>query len=402
MNYRRLLRLGLDERAPAREAKCVILTNAITLIAITQLMPMAGLAIIAGLRTVVYWILGCSLAFLTVLGVSATGRVLAARAWFAVVSAAGIVGACLILGPQMHAEAYLLVAVSATWYVWPSARHATLVTLLFAASYVVLLFLYANIAPIDPPPAALAGPLKIALFVGVLVALLGIVGWSHWQTTVTDRKLDHEHARSERLLRNVLPDRIAERLKEGPMVVDDRFDDVTVLFADIVGFTGLSATLAPERVVELLNQVFTRFDELAARHAVEKIKTIGDAYMVVAGLPEPRTDHADAAAHMALDLRAAIEELNQANGHTLQIRIGLCSGPAVAGVIGIRKFAYDLWGDTVNTAARMESHGMPGHIHVTESTYRLLRDRYSFEDRGVIDVKGKGPMRTYFLTAERR
>jgi adenylate cyclase len=394
---RRLLRVGLDERVPAREAKHVILTNAITLIAVVQLVPLAGLALAAGLRLVVYWILSCSLAFLTVLAVSATGRVLAARAWFAVVSAVGIVGACVLLGPEMHAEVYLLVAVTATWYVWASARHAILITVLFLASYVVLLVLYDNFGALDPPPAALARFLRVALFAGVTFALLGIVGWSHWQTTLTDRKLDDEHARSERLLRNVLPDRIAERLKDGPIALADRFEDVTVLFADIVGFTPLSATLAPERVVELLNQVFTRFDELAARHQVEKIKTIGDAYMVVAGLPEPRTDHAEAAAQLALDLGVAIADLSRSTGHTLQIRIGLCSGPAVAGVIGLQKFAYDLWGDTVNTAARMESHGAPGEIHVTESTWRLLRERYTFVDRGMIDVKGKGLMRTYFL-----
>jgi class 3 adenylate cyclase len=394
---RRLLRLGLDERAPARESKCVILTNAIALIGAAQLVPLAGLAVLAGLRLVVYWILACALAFLTVLGVAATGRVLVARAWLAVVSAAGIVGGGLLLGAQLHVEIYLLVSVSAAWTVWPNVRHAILITLLFAIACVALLVLYAHMTPLDPPPAALVRPLQIGLFTGVFVALLGIVWWSHRETTLTDRKLDDEHARSERLLRNVLPDRIAERLKDRPIAVADRFEGVTVLFADIVGFTALSATLPPERLVEILNQVFTRFDELAARHGVEKIKTIGDAYMVVAGLPDPRADHADAAARMALDLRSALAELNRTTGHPLQIRIGLCSGPAVAGVIGIRKFAYDLWGDTVNTAARMESHGAPGQIHLTESTRLLLDGRYTFEDRGVIEVKGKGPMRTFFL-----
>jgi class 3 adenylate cyclase len=377
-----------------------MVTNAIALIGVTQLIPLGGLALFAGLRLVVWWVVGACLAFLSVLAVSATGRVLTARAWLAVVSAVGIVGACVLLGPAMHVEMYLLVAVSATWTVWSSARHAILITLLFIVSYLVLLFLYGHIGPIDPPPTSLVRLLNAGLFIGVMLALVGIVAWSHWQTTLTDRQLDHEHARSERLLRNVLPDRIAERLKDGPVAVADRFEGVTVLFADIVGFTPLSATLPPERVVELLNTLFTRFDELAAQHRVEKIKTIGDAYMVVAGLPEPRADHAEAAAEMALDLRAAIAELGDKTGHALQIRIGLCSGPAVAGVIGIQKFAYDLWGDTVNTAARMESHGTPGEIQVTESTWQLLRDRYRFEDHGVIEVKGKGPMRTWFLRGQ--
>jgi class 3 adenylate cyclase len=234
---------------------------------------------------------------------------------------------------------------------------------------------------------------------GALVALLGA-----WQIERRDRlaflvtrQLDVERARSERLLRNVLPEAIAERLKDGPVAVADGFDGVTVLFADLVGFTPLAAALAPDRVVEMLNQIFTRFDELAARHHVEKIKTIGDAYMLAAGVPSARRDHAQAAAEIALDIRAAVDELSRTIGHPLQVRIGLCSGPAVAGVIGLQKFAYDLWGDTVNTAARMESHGTPGEIQVAESTYVLLQGGYAFDDRGVIDVKGKGPMRTFFL-----
>lgn len=375
----------------------MVVTNAITLIAAAQLVPMGVLAVVADLDVVLLWIAGCFVAYMSVLGVAATGRVLAARVWLAVVSAVGIVGASVLLGPEMQAEVYLLVAVTATWYVWPAPRHAVLVTLLFVASYVALLVLYDLVLPIDPPSVSVARALRWWLFSGVMLSLLGIVGWSHRQTTLTDRQLDHEHARSERLLRNVLPDAIAERLKDGPIAVADRFDAVTVLFADIVGFTSLSTKLSPERLVELLNQVFTRFDHLAALHRVEKIKTIGDAYMVVAGLPEPRTDHAEAAADMALALCATIGEVNLETGLALQVRVGMCSGPAVAGVIGIQKFAYDLWGDTVNTAARMESHGKPGRIQVTESTHELLRDRYPFVDRGTIDVKGKGPMRAYFL-----
>jgi class 3 adenylate cyclase len=399
VGLRRSLRVGLDPRVPAREAKYVILTNAITLIATGLAVGLAILAWATGLDTARWCYAVSAVSFLLVLPLQATGRVLLARAWLALMSAVNIVGGSLLLGPDMHGEAFLLIAVSAAWNLWSSARHALLVTLLFLASYVVLLLLYARIPPIDPPAASIAPVFQVAVFVGTLAGLVGIVGWSHWQTGITDRHLDEEHARSERLLRNVLPDTIAERLKDGPIAVADRFDDVTVLFADIVGFTTLSATLPPERVVDMLNRVFTRFDELAARHRVEKIKTIGDAYMVVAGLPEPRADHAEAAADLALEMRAAIAELSAQVGHDLQVRIGLCTGPAVAGVIGIQKFAYDLWGDTVNTAARMESHGAPGEIHVTESTYLALRDRYQLDERGLIDIKGKGPMPTWFLRA---
>src|SRR5688572_2044740 len=201
----RLLRLGLDEREGEREANHVILTNAIALIAVLQLFPLVGLAVAAGLHLVVYWIVGTSLAFLSVPAVSSSGRVRLARAWLAVVSAVGIVGACWLLGPGMHVEMYLLVAVSATWNVWSAARHAILVTLLFVLAYLAVLVVYASVSPLDPPSPTLVPLLNIGMFMGVMLALIGIVAWSHWQTTITDRRLDHEHARSERLLRNVLP-----------------------------------------------------------------------------------------------------------------------------------------------------------------------------------------------------
>jgi adenylate cyclase len=169
-----------------------------------------------------------------------------------------------------------------------------------------------------------------------------------------------------------------------------------VLFADIVGFTQLSASADPHDVLTLLNRLFSRFDELAERHGLEKIKTIGDAYMVVGGLPVPRDDHAEAVAEMALDMIREIESPADA-APPLQLRIGIDTGPVIAGVIGIRRFIYDVWGDTVNTASRMESHGLPGKIQVTERTYAALSDRYAFVERGVIDVKGRGPMRTWLL-----
>ena len=215
------------------------------------------------------------------------------------------------------------------------------------------------------------------------------------------RKLEAEQERSERLLLNILPEPIAERLKWDQRTIADSFTEATVLFADIVGFTRLSQQIAPTQLVELLNQTFSIFDQLAEQHGLEKIKTIGDAYMVVAGLPELRSDHVAAIADMALGMQQALAEFNQQAGHTLQIRIGIHTGPVVAGVIGMKKFAYDLWGDTVNTASRMESHGIPGRIQVSEDAYLQLKERYQFEHRGLISVKGKGEMHTYWLTGKR-
>jgi class 3 adenylate cyclase len=184
-------------------------------------------------------------------------------------------------------------------------------------------------------------------------------------------------------------------------VIADQFDDVTVLFADIVGFTPFADSRSPADVVAVLNDVFSVFDDLADRHGLEKIKTIGDAYMVVAGLPVPREDHEVAVAEMALDMRAAVERLGSDRGVELAIRVGIDSGPAVAGVIGRRKFSYDVWGSTVNMASRMESHGVADGIQVTERVHDRLRGRFEFSERGPIEVKGIGVTRAYLLLGRR-
>jgi adenylate cyclase len=209
-----------------------------------------------------------------------------------------------------------------------------------------------------------------------------------------------EQDRSERLLLNVLPAPIAARLKDGEVIADG-FDAVTVLFADIVGFTPFAQARPPAEVVAVLNQLFSAFDELADQHRLEKIKTIGDAYMVAGGLPLPRADHLGAMAEMGLDMCAAVDRFRSASGIDLAIRVGIDSGPVVAGVIGHRKFSYDVWGDTVNTASRMQTHGLPACIHVTGNVYEHLRDRYTFEERGVVDIKGKGSTTTYLLVGRR-
>jgi class 3 adenylate cyclase len=216
------------------------------------------------------------------------------------------------------------------------------------------------------------------------------------------RALDLERQKSERLLLNVLPTSIATRLKQAEGVIADGFSDVTVLFADIVDFTRRSERIAPEQVVENLNDLFSVFDQLARERGLEKIKTIGDAYMVVGGLPDPRPDHAEAVAEMALAIRAEVAGHVDPGGQPLAVRIGIDTGPVVAGVIGTSRFSYDLWGDTVNTASRMESHGVPGCIQVTARTYQRLRDSCRFERRGPISVKGKGEIVTYFLVGRNK
>ena len=250
---------------------------------------------------------------------------------------------------------------------------------------------------LDPTlaPAEVPSWLAIAFFV---MNMAGVSATAFLLLRYFVLEREKERAKSERLLLNVLPAPIAARLRDAETTtIADRSESVTVLFADIVGFTQMSASADPHDVLTLLNRLFSRFDELAERHGLEKIKTIGDAYMVAGGLPVPRDDHAEAVADMALDMISELERRPADAERPLQLRIGIDTGPVVAGVIGIRRFIYDVWGDTVNSASRMESHGLPGKIQVTERTYAALCDRFAFVQRGVIDVKGRGPMRTWLL-----
>lgn len=216
------------------------------------------------------------------------------------------------------------------------------------------------------------------------------------------RELEAEREKSEQLLLNILPEAVAQRLKRERGIIAEHFAEVSVLFADIVGFTEMSQGIPPTEIVALLNQIFSRFDQLADQHGLEKIKTIGDSYMVVGGLPEERTDHLEAIADMALDMQAAIARFSQSSGRPFQMRIGINTGPVIAGVIGVKKFIYDLWGDTVNTASRMESQGVAGEIQVTEAVYHRLKDRYALVERGRLQVKGKGPMQVYLLAGKKQ
>lgn len=212
--------------------------------------------------------------------------------------------------------------------------------------------------------------------------------------------LDAEKQRAENLLLNILPNSIAKRLQSGERSIAEKFEDATVLFADIINFTPLSEQYSAEEIVNMLNHIFSSFDALADKYGVEKIKTMGDSYMAACGIPLQRDDHATAAAEMALEILTVLESYNTTAKVPLSIRIGMHCGPVIAGVIGEKKFIYDLWGDTVNTASRMESHSESGKIHVSEAMYNKLQHTFRLEDRGMIDVKGKGIMKTYFLIAK--
>jgi adenylate cyclase len=239
------------------------------------------------------------------------------------------------------------------------------------------------------------------LIIGGVYLLLAIIAWYSRRVTMrAESAARAEHARSEALLTNLLPPAIAARLKRDRGAIAERHDDVAVVFADIVGFTEASAVMPPEDVVARLNLIFSTFDDLTERHGAEKIKTIGDAYMAAVGVPEPRTDHVEAAADLALSLRTATDELVAQLRAPLALRIGLHAGPVVAGVLGTSKLVYDLWGDTVNVASRMESTGEPGKIQITREVADRLRGGYAIAARGAHEVKGRGVLETFFLEAK--
>lgn len=232
-------------------------------------------------------------------------------------------------------------------------------------------------------------------------AILAIMSYVYSEAARNaEAALDLERHKSEKLLLNILPSSIAQRLKEDDCIIADHFDSTTVMFSDIVGFTAMSEKVSPAELVNYLNRMFSAFDDLAEKFNLEKIKTIGDAYMVAGGFPEERPCHAKDVSAMALQMLEVVKKCNLETQHPVSIRIGIHTGPAVAGVIGIKKFAYDVWGDTVNTASRMESTGMPGRIQLSEQAAALLGDDFVVEERGLIELKGKCQMKTYWLLGQ--
>jgi adenylate cyclase len=293
---------------------------------------------------------------------------------------------------------YALISMAVVWAAFPgrNAMRRRSVALGILAIYVALLSATVTRTPVYAISDRFLtiSSAAMAAFFGIPLILLFILqavsaGWY--------MSLQEEREKSERLLLNVLPATIAARLKESDEVIADRFEEASVLFLDIVDFTKLSAALTAAEVVSILNELFSRFDALTERCGMEKIKTIGDAYMAVAGVPDPHPYHAHRAIDLAVAMLSELDSYTAPDGSIIKARIGICSGPVVAGVIGRRKFIYDLWGDTVNTASRMESHGVCNQIQVTESTYRILHNDYPFVPRGSVEIKGKGPMSTYLL-----
>jgi adenylate cyclase len=305
------------------------------------------------------------------------------------------------MGHETWNQLFLLASILIGFYIFESLAEliiATVVGLTLFAGLETLHFLGYKSPLAGKVPAYF---FDLALYVDIYNIIFLTIAIAYYNRSVLnkiEKALDHEKETSERLLLNILPQEIANRLKISAEVIADQIPEATVLFADLVGFTKISQKMPAEELVTMLNEVFVVFDRHAKELGLEKIKTIGDAYMLASGIPAPRADHAQACISMAQKMLKHVDSLRQRYPE-LNIRIGIHSGSLVAGVIGESKFAYDLWGDTVNTASRMESHGASGRIHLSDATRQLLRDDSLLEPRGEVEIKGKGLMRTWFLRA---
>jgi guanylate cyclase len=303
---------------------------------------------------------------------------------------AGGVGLWGILAP-LGALVFDTVRAAIRWYV------------AFAGVFVFSGIAGVYLGPIPPPLPVWFTTTMLALNISIggtmVFTLLALFAKQRRDALV---ELKEEQAKAENLLLNILPTSIAQRLKDQAQPIADQFATASILFADVVDFTPFSEHMSAAEVVGVLDRLFSHFDALVEHYRLEKIKTIGDAYMVAAGIPKPRADHAQALAQMALDMLDVMRSSQDISPLGLELRVGINSGPVVAGVIGRKRFLYDLWGDAVNTASRMESHGTPGHIQITRATYELVKDEFVCEPRGPVSVKGKGQMETWYLLARRQ
>jgi adenylate cyclase len=306
-----------------------------------------------------------------------------------------------MLGTGIGIQFYILLGVPLTAFYLGPEHPAGAAASAVAAAILIIIVLLA--VPYDTGllPRWLSVASLVTNVVVSCTALLLVVSYSLNQAARAEGAAEREYERSERLLSNIMPSAIAARLKDDSSVIADRHDEASILFADMEGFTVQASDTAPDELVQFLNRVFSEFDRLVERHGLEKIKTTGDAYMVVSGVPTARADHAQALAVLAMEMREAATAFRDPRGRNVPIRIGISSGPVVAGVVGTRKFFYDVWGDAVNVAARMETTGSAGRIHVSRDAYERLKDEFVLEARGEIDVKGKGRMPTWFLVARK-
>ncbi len=309
---------------------------------------------------------------------------------------------CYTIGTGSGLQFYFLVSATLVVLVFGIQRMvlASTIVAFGAAGTIALELLVPNDRGMGPPWALTVG--FVSSVVGSAVIVMATVWYALREIDRAEKAMEAEYQRSESLLTNILPASIASRLKDPTRnIIADKYDDASIMFADIAGYTKWASDTTPTDLVRFLDTLYTDLDALVDKHGLEKVKTSGDSYMVVSGVPEPRPDHVQAIACLALDMADAVADLKDPQGRDVPLRIGLASGPVVAGVVGARKFFYDVWGDAVNVASRMESTDVEGRIQVPQSVYERLKDEYVLEERGLVEIKGKGPMHTWYLVGRR-
>jgi adenylate cyclase len=309
---------------------------------------------------------------------------------------------CYTIGTGSGLQFYFLVSATLVVLVFGVERIvlASTIVAFGVAGTIALELLVPRDRGLGPPWTLTVG--FVSSVVGSAVIVMATVWYAMREIDRAEKAMEAEYQRSESLLANILPASIAARLKDPTRnIIADKYDDASILFADIAGYTKRASDTTPTDLVRFLDTLYTDLDALVDKHGLEKIKTSGDSYMVVSGVPKPRPDHVQAIARLALDMADAVANLKDPQGRDVPLRIGLASGPVVAGVVGARKFFYDVWGDAVNVASRMESTDVEGRIQVPQSVYERLKNEYVLEERGLVDIKGKGPMHTWYLVARR-
>lgn len=397
--WQRFVSTGLQEGLdPAHRKNVIVLNTLVALVIPTQLslVPVAIYLREFG-TTPLLWVTALMLALqILVLACNASHHYSLARILFAFSGINNIALSTLIAGTETYAQFLMPAVMIGAFYYFPHEERKSLFVMVALSVFALVFLEFGRVTPLIKVPANILPTAHSLVIFWFSVITFGFLYYGFITYRDSEVNLAHEREKAERLLRNTLPDEIVNILKENPGSIAKRFESATILFSDIENFTGLSEKLTPDELVKLLDEVFSRFDAIAESFGVEKIKTIGDAYMVASGVPRPREDHCKAMIEVAMQMKESFQEA-QGFGHNLRLRVGIQTGPVVAGVIGKKKFAYDLWGDAVNTASRMESHGLAGEIQVTEDVYKIVGADYEFVRRGVVDVKGKGPMAVFIL-----
>lgn len=399
--WTKTLNIGVTNGLHEKDAKFIRLTNAIAIIVgiwLFSIIP-SLLPYYPSSQYIIYNSLFFPVIWLLVLYFNHKGWYTFAKLFFSYTAMTCVVFNSLQAGRESDNHLFLLLISVMAFYTYPprQLKYISRVSISALILFIAVEVYLTNKGPIIQAPPEFFQLGRLITLVALCVLVYIVTLFNYKTLHKAQDLLEIEHQKSESLLLNILPPTIADRLKSKNEIIADKTNEATILFADIVDFTVLSQTMEPERIVSLLNDIFSEFDTIIKTHNLEKIKTIGDAYMVASGIPESREDHCEAVALCALDMLSSIKNGISEDSKNFKIRIGIHTGPVVAGVIGKSKFIYDLWGDSVNTASRMESHGAEGKIHVSKDVYQKLKNKFLFEEKREIQVKGKGIMETYFL-----